>query len=273
MSTHAVPKNLSKSKSEYHNLPVRYIIVVLFTVVFIAISLAVVMIIQNVVIRAISLTAALSIGYLFITMTKTPTILNKTWLEILFFIRELQGKTEYYHFSDTDTKIFEIFDIKKIYDNGLIEFTDSVFGCLMAYDPERVSDDGLEGHISRMQYVLDSLHDDMILKAYVVNSVDRDKKSLMQYVNEIMISQNTAKLQNEHLKSIYIQEKEKQDIETSWKFLLFLSIGKRNDFQDAMIAFNRYFEGFKSKFQGLDVRLARFENATAIKRVYRDLIT
>ncbi len=272
MTTHAVPKNLSKSKSEYKNIPVIYLAVALISGLLGSIFIAVSIFSQSIIIRSISITLVILIAYGFFTMTRTPAMLETSWLELLFFIRELKGKTEFHHFSDTDKKILELVDIIKIHGKGIIEFKDSVFGSLMAYDPERASDDGLEGHIARMQHVIDSLHDDMLLKAYVVNGKDRDRKQLTQYVNELMISGNVSKPQNEHLKSIYMAEKEKQDLETSWKFYLFLSIGKRNDIQDAKIAFDRYFEGFKSKMQGLNVRIARIENGKEIKKVYSELL-
>jgi hypothetical protein len=58
--------------------------------------------------------------------------------------------------------------ITVIHPNGMIEFTGRSFGLLLKTDPPRVSDDDLTRHINQVVYIVNSLHNDIILKTIAV---------------------------------------------------------------------------------------------------------
>ena len=249
MPTHSVPKSMTRIQSEWKGVPVRYIALTLTLAVFAAMFAAGAVFSKTIVAKGLSISFILIIIYVWWTLTRTPKILERSYLTALFFLRALRGETNIAKYNVTDKFLEAKIPIRKYHPNGLIEFKDSKYGILLAYEPDRCSDDDLEAHIAKGQHLVDSLHGDLLIKMFVMNVQKRDMRPISAYINNILTTQPATKEQTQHLRSMYHQAQENNHIDTDWKFLLFVGLGVHKTIQDASIAKARYFEGFKNKFE------------------------
>ncbi len=272
MTTHSVPKSMTRIHSEWKGIPVKYIAVTLTSAVVIAILAAVAVFAASILSKAVSVALILSIIVLWYKLTRTPKILEKSYLTLLFFLRSLRGETNIAKYSTTDTFLESKIPIRKFHPEGLIEFKDQKYGILMAYEPDRVSDDNLEAHIAKGQHLVDALHGELLIKMFVLNVPKRDMRPISAYINNIITTQTATQEQTQHLRSIYHQAQDNDHVDTDWKFYLFIGLGKHKTIQDATIAKQRYYDGFKSKIEALNIRIAQITNQQTLSDAFRECL-
>ena len=266
----SVPKSLTRQKEEFHGLPYRFVLV-----------LAAFIIIIFVLGSSILLSPAsrgISIGILIIVLAiiykcfRSPKIMDRSILIFKFLIRSLKGETIIAKFKLPDGFLETIIPIRKFHPEGIIEFMGNQYGLLMRIDPGRIADDDIDSHIQKTRSLLDSLHGELMTKAFVCSMKESSSKPLARNVVDIINTQERTTEQKKHLISIYNQTQDNKNTVIQWQFYLFLYIGTHVNIEKAMIARKQYFPGYLDKLRKLGVHVIPLITQDALASAYRKCI-
>jgi hypothetical protein len=271
MVNNTVPKSITRIREEWNGLPVRYVILVLLFVVLSLILMASILLSDS--------GQGIFIGILFLELAffyrflRSPKVMDRSVLVYKFLLRSIKGETVIAKFRLPDGFLERIIPIKAFHQDGIIEFMENKYGLLMRIEPSRISEDDIDTHIQKTRALVDSLHGDLLTKAFVCSIQETNSRSLARNVVNIINTQERTPEQKKHLDSIYHHAQENNNTVIQWQFYVFLSIGTYPDLEKAIIAKKQYFPGFSDKLQKLGVLVMPLKKKEALASAYRKCIT
>jgi hypothetical protein len=271
MANNTVPKSITRIREEWNGLPVRYVILTISFVVLSLILMASILLSDS--------GQGIFLGILFFELTffykflRSPKIMDRSVLMYKFLLRSIKGETVIAKFRLPDGFLERIIPIKAFHQDGIIEFMENKYGLLMRIEPSRISEDDIDTHIQKTRALVDSLHGELLTKAFVCSIQETNSRSLGRNVVNIINTQERTPEQKKHLDSIYHHAQENNNTVIQWQFYVFLSIGTHPNLEKAIIAKKQYFPGFSDKLQKLGVLVMPLKNKDALASAYRKCIT
>ena len=271
MANNTVPKSITRIREEWNGLPIRYVILVLLFVVLSLILIASILLSDS--------GQGIFLGILFFELAffyrflRSPKIMDRSVLVYKFLLRSIKGETVIAKFRLPDGFLERIIPIKAFHPDGIIEFMENKYGLLMRIEPSRISEDDIDTHIQKTRALVDSLHGDLLTKAFVCSIQETNSRSLARNVVNIINTQERTPEQKKHLDSIYHHAQENNNTVIQWQFYVFLSIGTHPDLDRAIIAKKQYFPGYSDKLQKLGVLVMPLKKKEALASAYRKCIT
>jgi hypothetical protein len=271
MANNTVPKSITRIREEWNGLPVRYVILVISFVVLSLILMA-----------SILLSASgqgIFLGILFFELAffykflRSPKIMDRSILMYKFLLRSIKGETVIAKFRLPDGFLESIIPIKAFHQDGIIEFMENKYGLLMRIEPSRISEDDIDTHIQKTRSLMDSLHGELLTKAFVCSIQETNSRSLARNIVNIINTQERTPEQKKHLDSIYHHAQKNNNTVIQWQFYVFLGLGTYTTLDKAIIAKKQYFPGFSDKLQRLGVLVMPLKNKDALASAYRKCIT
>jgi hypothetical protein len=271
MANNTVPKSITRIREEWNGLPVRYVILVISFVVLSLILMA-----------SILLSASrqgIFLGILFFELAffykflRSPKIMDRSILMYKFLLRSIKGETVIAKFRLPDGFLERIIPIKAFHQDGIIEFMENKYGLLMRIEPSRISEDDIDTHIQKTRSLMDSLHGELLTKAFVCSIQETNSRSLARNIVNIINTQERTPEQKKHLDSIYHHAQKNNNTVIQWQFYVFLGLGTYTTLDKAIIGKKQYFPGFSDKLQRLGVLVMPLKNKEALASAYRKCIT
>src|SRR5659263_654431 len=241
MANNTVPKSITRIREEWNGLPVRYVFIVTFFVI------------------------------LSLLMITSILLLDRgqwIFLAILFF--ELAF---FFKFLRTPKVMESIIPIRAIHQDGIIEFMKNKYGLLMQVEPSRICEDDIDTHIQKTRSLVDSLHGELLTKAFVCSMQETGYRPLARNVVNIINTQERTPEQKKHLDSLYHHAMENNNTVIQWKFYVFLGLGTYATLDKAIIAKKQYFPGFSEKLQKLGILVMPLKKKEALASAYKQCIT
>jgi hypothetical protein len=271
MANNTVPKSITRIREEWNGLPVRYVIIVTFFVILSLILITFILLFES--------GQGIYFGILFFELAffyrflRSPKIMDRSLLMYKFLLRSIKGETVIAKFKLPAGFLERIIPIKAFHQDGIIEFMENKYGLLMRIEPSRISEDDIDTHIQRTRSLVDSLHGELLMKAFVCSIKESNYKPLARNVVNIINTQERTPEQKKHLDSLYHHAQENNNTVIQWQFYVFLSLGTHTTLDKAMIAKKQYFPGFFDKLQKLGILVMPLKNKDALASAYKQCIT
>lgn len=269
-----VPKSITKMNEEMGGLSYKYIAIYFITTVISLILIFAILFIPKMGIKIILMIILLFIIILFTAFMRTPSVMDRSWLMYLFLIKSIRGENIVSKFTLPAAFLERFIPIKEIYEKGLIEFTNNRYGSILKIEPSRISNDELNSHILKVMSLIDSLHDELLMKV-IVYSISHDKKGvniLGKNVIDIINVNNKTKEQKKHLHSIYDKIHNNNDPTIQWGFYIFLYLGTYETLNEATAAMNTYSPKFEEKLHATGAKVVQIKDKSSIAMIYRQCI-
>jgi len=249
MANNTVPKSITRIREEWNGLPVRYVIMAISFVILSLTLIASILLSNN--------GQGIYFGLLFFELAfffkflRTPKVMDRSILMYNFLLRSIKGETVIAKFKLPAGYLERLIPIKAFHEDGIIEFMENKYGLLMRIEPSRISEDDIDTHIQRTRALVDSLHGELLTKAFVCSIQEGNYKPLARNIVNIVNTQERTLEQRKHLDSIYHHAQQNKNTVIQWKFYVFLSLGTHATLNKAIIAKKQYFPGFSEKLQKL----------------------
>ncbi len=268
-----VPKSITKMKEEYGGLSFKHIVIYSITVVIsLALTLSI-LFISKMIVRVILMLIMFIIIVIFILFMRSPSVMDRSWLMYLFLIKSLRGENIISKFKLPAAFLEKIIPIKEVHDKGLIEFTNNRYGLLLNSEPSRISNDELDSHIRKVVTLIDSLHDELLMKIIVYSINKKGIKILGKNIIDIVNLNNKTKEQKKHLHSIYDKIQNNNDPTIQWGFYIFLYLGIHETLNKAYAAMNTYLPKYEEKLYATGAKVVQIKDKDSIAMVYRQCIS
>lgn len=267
-----IPKSMTRIREEYMGFPIKFVGVVVVTSF---VSLVLIMGILLSEKRLFFILIQFFVIIVFYRFMRSPMILDRSWLMYLFFIKSLRGQDITAKFTLPTGFMERIIPLKAFHPDGMIEFINNQYGLLMQIEPSRISDDEIDGHIQKVQNLIDSLHGNLSIKLFVCSMPQSGTgfKALEKNVINTVNTQDRTVEQKNHLLSIYHQAHDNQNVVIAWKFYMFLVLGRHKNIEEARIATKQYYPGFLLRLQKCGVLVNQLKDKTTLAAAYRQCIT
>ncbi len=214
----------------------------------------------------------LSMWAFYVALLRNSEILDRTVLTYKYFIRKMNGQAAILKYTAPVSFLQQIVPIVGLHKNGLIEFVEKRYGLLLRIDPKRVSDDELDGHISKVKDIVDSLHGDMVMKTFVVSRSSMVKPLEKNLIDSINTGDKTQQ-QKEHLYSLYHEVHENTTPVIEWQFFIFLGLGQHLSIEDAEIARQAHLPGFEDRLYRAGMHAIPVTNELDLAVCFRQCFT
>ena len=271
MADNTVPKSITRIREEWNGLPVRYVIIVISFVVLSLILIASILLSDSG--QGIFLAILFFELAFFYKFLRSPKVMDRSVLVYKFLLKSMKGETVIAKFRLPAGFLESIIPIRAFHQDGIIEFMENKYGLLMRIEPSRISEDDIDTHIQRTRSLVDSLHGELLTKAFVCSIQETNYKPLARNVVNIINTQERTPEQKKHLDSIYHHAQENNNTVIQWQFYVFLSIGTHPNLEKAIIAKKQYFPGFSEKLQKLGILVMPLKKKEALASAYRQCIT
>ena len=220
MANNTVPKSITRIREEWNGLPVRYVILVIFFVVLSLILMASILLSNS--------GQGIFLGILFFELAffykflRSPKIMDRSVLMYKFLLKSIKGETVIAKFRLPDGFLESIIPIRAFHPDGIIEFMENKYGLLMRIEPSRISEDDIDTHIQKTRSLVDSLHGELLTKAFVCSIKETNSRPLARNVVNIINTQERTPEQKKHLDSLYHHAQENNNTVIQWQFYVFL---------------------------------------------------
>jgi hypothetical protein len=271
MANNTVPKSITRIREEWNGLPVRYVILVLSFVVLSLILIAFILLSDSG--QGIYLAILFFELAFFYKFLRSPKVMDRSVLVCKFLLKSIKGETVIAKFKLPAGFLERIIPIKAFHQDGIIEFTENKYGLLMRIEPSRIFEDDIDTHIQKTRALVDSLHGELLTKAFVCSIQETNYKPLARNIVNIINTQERTPEQKKHLDSLYHHAQENNNTVIQWQFYVFLSLGAYTTLDKAMIAKKQYFPGFSEKLQKLGILVMPLKHKEALASAYRQCIT
>ena len=271
MANNTVPKSITRIREEWNGLPVRYVIMAISFVILSLTLIASILLSNN--------GQGIYFGLLFFELAfffkflRTPKVMDRSILMYNFLLRSIKGETVIAKFKLPAGYLERLIPIKAFHEDGIIEFMENKYGLLMRIEPSRISEDDIDTHIQRTRALVDSLHGELLTKAFVCSIQEGNYKPLARNIVNIVNTQERTLEQRKHLDSIYHHAQQNKNTVIQWKFYVFLSLGTHATLNKAIIAKKQYFPGFSEKLQKLGIIVVPLKKKEALASAYKQCIT
>jgi hypothetical protein len=271
MANNTVPKSITRIREEWNGLPVRYVILVISFVVLSLILIASTMLSERA--QAIFLALLFFELAFFYKFLRSPKIMDRSVLIYKYLLRSIKGETVIAKFRLPDGFMERIIPIRAFHHDGIIEFMENKYGLLMRIEPSRISEDDIDTHIQKTRSLVDSLHGELLTKAFVCSIQETNSKTLSRNIVNIINTQERTPEQKRHLYSLYHHAQENNNTVIQWQFYVFLGLGTYTTLDKAIIAKKQYFPGFSDKLQKLGILVMPLKKKEALASAYKKCIT
>lgn len=195
----------------------------------------------------------------------------RTWLHIKFLYRVYTGKSVTTKYTALLMTLEKIIPAKKVHPNGIIQFKYGHWGLLMTVLSNNIDNENLPFHLGLITKILDSLHDDIIIKIISSSYVDYSNEMEMELLhlsNDI----SKTKQQREHLYFMYEDLKNKQDENIGWHTVIFVDLGKHKSVEGAELKRQEFLPGFIDGLKNADTFCIPVLDESDITDLYKKLI-
>ncbi len=271
MANNTVPKSITRIREEWNGLPVRYVILVISFVVLSLILIAFILLSNSG--QGIFLAILFFELAFFYKFLRSPKVMDRSILIYKFLLKSIKGETVIAKFKLPAGFLERIIPIKAFHQDGIIEFMENKYGLLMRIEPSRICEDDIDIHIQKTRALVDSLHGELLTKAFVCSIQETNFKPLARNVVNIINTQERTPEQKKHLDSLYHHAQENNNAVIQWQFYVFLSLGTHTTLDKAMIAEKQYFPGFSEKLQKLGILVTQLKNKEVLASAYKQCIT
>ncbi len=239
-----------------------------FVSVFIVLPLAFV---ESSIIECLVVATLIDWWGLYYKYASTESKLEKSILFLKFFFDGYSGLHTIARY-DTELKFLEdVFPLKNIHEDGLIQFLDNHYGLLIKFVPPQVQDEDEDAHGLRMQEVIDGLAGNTSIK-FIAISRQTLRKPLLEKLLKMMNKRGVNKKVYEYLYSIYemIRDKNTKDIE--WTFCAFFGLGVYDNLQDAIDQMDSEFPGLVDSLTDAGMKqISKLTDRMKIAQEYRQM--
>src|SRR5659263_336477 len=180
MANNTVPKSITRIREEWNGLPVRYVILVISFVILSLILIASILLYDSG--QAIFLAILFFELAFFYKFLRSPKVMDRSVLIYKYLFRSIKGETVIAKFKLPAGFLERIIPIKAFHQDGIIEFMENKYGLLMRIEPSRISEDDIDTHIQRTRALVDSLHGELLTKAFVCSIKESNYKPLARNV-------------------------------------------------------------------------------------------
>ena len=200
----------------------------------------------------------------------------KTYRESVIYAKyrwaKLNGRTRYNKYTDDLEKLSEIFGISRVYNDGLIEFSDNQYGLLLKISPPKVADDDLKKYKRKIQSCLDGLPDEIYLKI-IKHSALSTLNVTEHYLREVLKKKTLTREQKDHVIAMYENSVNNPRTGNVWDYYIFVSFGKRKSLKEAQNYVRAVMPGLKVGLENCGVQAFVITGDANIIFTYNQLLT
>ncbi len=222
--------------------------------------------------RIIALSLLAAIMLIYFVYLRTDEILERTTLTYKYLLRSLRGEAVIAKYVIPVRFLEQIVPIRNFHKNGLIEFVDNRYGILLKIDPERISDDDLEGHIHKVKDAVDSLHGELVMKTFAC-SRSTTVKPLEKHLINTGNSGNKTQQQKEHLYELYNEIHANNAPVIEWLFYIFIGLGRHQTFDDAEISRQAHYPGLHDRLIKAGMHVLPITDRNEMAVAFRQCLT
>jgi hypothetical protein len=208
---------------------------------------------------------------LYYKYASTDSKLEESILFLKFFFDGYSGLHTIARY-DTDLKFLEdVFPLKEIHEDGLIQFLDNNYGLLIKFIPPQIQDEDDEVHGLNMQSVIDGLAGNTSIK-FIATSRQTLRKPLLDKLLSMMNKKSVNKKVYEYLYSIYEMVRDKDTKEMEWSFCAFFGLGIYDNLQDAIDQMDSEYPGLVDSLTDAGMKqVTKLTDRMTIAQEYRQM--
>ncbi len=243
---------------------------VLITVVFIFLIL----ISTDIIIQGLLAGILAVLWVIYAWKLRTSEMINNSTLFCKYMYKKIKRKTIIAKYdAKIDVSFMEgIIPLRKVHQNGLIEFIDNRFGVLLTIQTPRISDDELQIHISKVTDIMNSLHGDIMMKIFVF-SRSSSFRPLENVLIKCMKDPNKSDKQIKHLYELNKHICNSNRVPIDWQTYVLIGLGVHNTVEEAEIARLAHIPGLTSRFNKAGIHVIQIMEVNEIVMAYRQAIT
>lgn len=197
--------------------------------------------------------------------------LEETVLFFQFFFDGYCGLHTITRYDTSLTFLQDVFPLKDIHEEGLIEFFGNSFGLLIKFIPPEVREEDDDVHALKMQEVIDGLAGQTSLK-FIAQSRKNLRKPFLEKLLKMMNRAGINKKVYEYLYSIYEMIKNKGEGNVNWTFYAFFALGEFDKLDDARDQMDSEYPGLVDNLTSAGMRNVRkLTDPLEIAREYRHM--
>ena len=236
-------KPLRKSKEQvYAGQNMKWFYIVGFWVLVSIGMLYPLILFSNIVFECFIIALELVWWLLYLKNFRTVEMYDETLLTIKFMLADYKGAHEVCKF-DMDLSMLQTYiPIKRIHDDGLIEYTRGRFGVLIEYFPPTDPGDQMESHLLDIQAIINRLSGDMQVN-FISSSRFGTKSPLLKKFERMINDPTTDKKHVKIIKSQYDKIKSGKP-SPDWAFFISLGLGSHPNVEEAADRLNTEVPGF-----------------------------
>lgn len=204
----------------------------------------------------------------FRTEEKTQYNIDK----LKFLISDKRGKHVVNTFDTLVDELEMFIPIKKIHENGIIEFAGNEFGIIMETHPNRISDEEREQHEKKLEKLVNGIPANTHFKTLSC-SVLEPRKPILNFLLDLSSKAGTFKPRNQHLTDLYLKISEDDSKVIAWKYYAFLSLGKQKNIDQAKIQYGAVVPGLLKNMKGANLRPRILTETREIIDCYRTMFS
>jgi len=216
--------------------------------------------------------AALATFGIYIGFFMKESVLFNSLAMILYGIDYINGSTDIRKHSCTTEflKKNARLPIVGIRERGIIEFDNKQFGLLLNLHPPR-RDDKLIAYIGRLENVVNSIPDGIMLKTHTF-SVIETKMPLIDQIRSAVVDVTTSREKKKYLRSQHMASKN-QPPTIGWMSYGFIGLGKHKKWEDVVAAYDTQAAGVIKSLMDAGIRGDIIDDEYDILLTYRQMLS
>lgn len=195
----------------------------------------------------------------------------RTWLHVKFLYRVYTGKSVTTKYTALLRTLENIIPTKKVHNNGIIQFKYGHWGLIMTVLSNHIDNEDLPFHLGLITKVLDSLHENVIVKIISSSYVDYSNELELELLH-LSNDKSKTKPQREHLYFMYEELKKKQDENIGWHTVIFVDFGKHKTVESAELKRQEFLPGLIDGLKSTGAYCIPVIDESDITDLYKKLI-
>lgn len=176
------------------------------------------------------------IGMIFFKFILDKAKFERIIIYLQFWNRKRHGNDRIEVFNTTIKQLKKHIPIEQVHPDGLIQYSGKLFGVLYRYDPPNVSSSDLNQFHQRVEYLVNSLGQGIVVSFHFYNWVDRSNQLADDLLSALNREGNTLP-QKQHLYGMYETVTHETKAKVSTAYLMSIKLGKFKSADDAMKAY------------------------------------
>ena len=192
--------------------------------------------------KAIAISMTIVWWIVYFKFGRNNRVIERTIVHFKFVMRAMRGETDIAKFVQDNTFLEKFLPIKKVHEDGFIQYLDGTWGVMLKIRATRISGDMLLAHLEGIRHLLDGLYD--LIYVTVISTTVLDHVNLL--TDKILDkSKATSSVpQKEHLVDLHNMIDQNNTNYKGHEICIIVNLGPHSTLDDANIAREGFVPGY-----------------------------